>query len=219
MVVTIDGPSGAGKSTVAREVAQRLGFAFLDTGALYRAVALAASMEQISDDDEKAVAAWLPGVDIEVRADSGVFTVLYGGSDVEPFIRNEEIGGLASKLSAQQAVRAKLLELQRQAAEAGDMVCEGRDMGTVVFPEARCKFFLNADPRERARRRLADLKPYQPGLTLGQVMEDMARRDERDSNRELSPLEPATDAAIVDTTSLSREEVIELLVSGVSRKP
>ena len=218
MVVTIDGPSGAGKSTVAKAVSQRLGFAFLDTGALYRAVALAASMEQIDPDDEKAVAAWLPGVDIEVQAGGGAFTVLYGGSDVEPFIRNEEIGGLASRLSAQKAVRGKLLELQRRAADAGDLVCEGRDMGTVVFPGAEFKFFLNADPRERARRRLADLKPYQPSLTLGQVMEDMARRDERDSHRALSPLEPAGDAEIVDTTPLNREEVIELVVDKVSAK-
>lgn len=215
MVVTIDGPSGAGKSTVAKQVAKRLGFAFLDTGALYRAVALAASMEQIDPDDEKAVATWLPGVDIEVRAAGGAFQVLYGDSDVEPFIRNEEIGGLASKLSAQQAVREKLLQLQRSAAEAGDLVCEGRDMGTVVFPTAEHKFFLTADPRERARRRLADLQPYQPGLTLGQVMDDMARRDERDANRTLSPLEPASDAETIDTTPLNQEQVIELLAGKV----
>ena len=134
MIVTVDGPAGAGKSSVSREVAKRLGFAFLDTGALYRAVALAAEWDGTDIGDLPALEAWLTRVDISVRLGGGRFTVRLQGRDIEPFIRNERIGGLASRLSALAPVRKYLLELQRSAAGEGDLVAEGRDMGTVVFP-------------------------------------------------------------------------------------
>jgi len=215
MVVTIDGPSGAGKSTVSRQLARALGFAFLDTGALYRGVALAAQWAGQAVDDEAAVEAWLPGLDLRARLDDGRFLVLLEGRDVEPFIRNEEIADLASRLSGQAAVRGHLLGLQRQAGQMGDLVAEGRDMGTVVFPGAEAKFFLNASPRERARRRLLELQPRQPGLTLEAVLADMAGRDQRDAARSLSPLMPAADALEVDTTARSQGQVLQTLLERV----
>ncbi|MFH1036165.1 MAG: (d)CMP kinase [Pseudomonadota bacterium] len=215
MVVTIDGPSGAGKSTVSKALAQSLGFAFLDTGALYRGVALAASQAGLDVDDEARVASWLAGLDLTALPRDGRFLVLLAGRDVEPLIRNERIAGLASRLSGQKAVRAHLLGLQRRAGAGGDLVAEGRDMGSVVFPQARAKFFLSASPTERALRRLLELKPAQPELTLEAVLADMASRDRRDAVRDLSPLAPAADALVVDTTELSQAQVIELLLEKV----
>lgn len=215
MVVTIDGPSGAGKSTVSRRLALLLGFAFLDTGALYRGVALAAQWAGLGADDEAAVAAWLEGLDLTARPQDGRFLVLLEGRDVEPFIRNEEVAGLASRLSAQAAVRGYLLSLQRQAGVLGDLVAEGRDMGTVVFPKAEAKFFLNASPAERARRRFLELKPHNPDLTQEAVLDDLNQRDQRDAARSLSPLKPATDATLLDTTRLDQEQVLALLLEKV----
>lgn len=217
MVVTIDGPAGAGKSTVARALARELGFAYLDTGALYRAVALAASWDGVDPDDEPVVEAWLTRVELEVLLEGGRFVVRLQGREVEPFIRNEEIGQLASRLSALAPVRDFLLELQRSAARQGDLVAEGRDMGTVVFPRAEAKFFLTADDRERARRRWLELKDERPELTLDEVLQEMRRRDERDASRKLSPLQPAPGAEVVDTTGLSPEEVVKLLAEKVRK--
>ncbi|MBI4799975.1 MAG: (d)CMP kinase [Desulfarculus sp.] len=215
MVVTIDGPSGAGKSTVSRKLALLLGFAFLDTGALYRGLALAAQWAGLDASDETSVAAWLEGLDLMARPQDGRFLVLLEGRDVEPFIRNEQIAGLASRLSTQAAVRGHLLSLQRQAGVLGDLVAEGRDMGTVVFPRAEAKFFLNASPAERARRRFRELGAQQPGLILEDVLADLNQRDQRDASRALSPLRPAADATLVDTTLLDQAQVLALLLEKV----
>ena len=217
MIVTVDGPAGAGKSSVSREAANRLGFAFLDTGALYRTVALAAEWDGADPEDLPALEAWLTRVDISVKLDGGRFSVLLQGRDVEPFIRNERIGGLASRFSALTPVRAFLLELQRSAAKEGDLVAEGRDMGSVVFPDAGCKFFLTASPEERAKRRLKDLRATDPEVTLESVMADMAQRDQRDAGRKLSPLAPAPDALVVDTSDMNREQVIAYLIEAVNQ--
>ncbi|MFH1060861.1 MAG: (d)CMP kinase [Pseudomonadota bacterium] len=215
MIVTIDGPAGAGKSAVSRRLAAALGFAFLDTGALYRALALAALNAGRAGDDEAALAGWLPGVDITVRLEGGRFLVLLDGRDVEPLIRDESVAGAASRLSALAPVRARLLGLQRAAGEQGDLVAEGRDMGSVVFPAAQAKFFLTASAEERARRRLAQLAGSRPDLTLAAVLADLAERDERDARRSLSPLKPAADAVMVDTTPLSEDAVIARLARRV----
>jgi cytidylate kinase len=217
MVITVDGPAGAGKSSVSRALAQRLGFAFLDTGALYRAVALAYSMGGPRSMNEEVLAAWLTRVEIQARPSGGRLVVLLEGRDVEPFIRNEEIAQLASQLSAKAPVRAHLLGLQRRAGEQGDLVAEGRDMGSVVFPGAQVKFFLTASNEERARRRLLQLQPGQPGLTLEQVLAEMAARDQRDAGRKLSPLRPAPDAVIVDTSDLDEAQVVQALLERVGR--
>ncbi len=218
MVVTVDGPSGAGKSSVSRRLAAGLGFAFLDTGALYRGVALGARWAGMEDQLEAVIEAWLTRLDLEARPVGGRFLVLLEGRDVEPFIRNEEMAGLASRFSALAAVRAHLLDLQRRAGRSGDLVAEGRDMGTVVFPQAEVKFFLTAEPAERARRRWLELKPSRPGLTLDEVRADLDQRDERDSRRALAPLKPAADAMVVDTTTLDEDEVLTLLMANARQK-
>ncbi|KMY66514.1 hypothetical protein AAU61_15265 [Desulfocarbo indianensis] len=216
MVVTIDGPSGAGKSTVSRRLAAELGFAYLDTGALYRAVGLAASVQGMARETSEAViAAWLTRVDITAKPERGRFVVYLEDRDVEAFIRNEEIGGIASRLSAMAPVRGFLLSLQRRAGQAGDLVAEGRDMGTVVFPQAQVKFFLTAQDAERARRRYEELKPGRPELTLAQVAGDLAARDGRDQGRSLAPLTPARDAVVIDSSKIGVEEVLALMLARV----
>jgi cytidylate kinase len=212
MVVTIDGPSGAGKSTVSRRLASELGFAYLDTGALYRAVALAATVSGMEQEKSEAmIAAWLTRVDIAAKPESGRFVVYLDDRDVEPFIRNEEIGGIASRLSAMAPVREFLLDLQRKAGQSGDLVAEGRDMGTVVFPEAEVKFFLVADDAERARRRYEELKPTQPELILETVLRELKVRDERDAGRSVAPLAPARDAVVIDSTEISADQVVAIM--------
>ena len=215
MVVTIDGPSGAGKSTVSRRLARELGFAFLDTGALYRGVALGAQWDELDLSDLPVLEAWLTKLELSAHLQGGSFQVLLAGRDIEPFIRNEEIASLASQLSALGPVRAHLLTLQRQAGEQGDLVAEGRDMGTVVFPQAQLKIFLTAEVAERARRRYLELKPSRPELTPDQVRADLDQRDQRDQGRSLSPLLPAAEAHIVDTTHLGLEDVVALLARMV----
>jgi cytidylate kinase len=209
MVITIDGPSGAGKSTVSRRLAAELGFAYLDTGALYRAVALAATVNGMAaENNEAVISAWLTRVDIAAKPEHGRFVVYLDDSDVEPFIRNEEIGGVASRLSAMAPVREFLLGLQRSAGEAGNLVAEGRDMGTVVFPSAKVKFFLVADDSERARRRYEELKPTNADVTLESIERDLAARDQRDAGRNLAPLAPARDAVIIDSTTIEVDQVV-----------
>ncbi|MGD8561039.1 MAG: (d)CMP kinase [Desulfarculaceae bacterium] len=219
MVITIDGPSGAGKSTVGKLLAKRLGIAYLDTGALYRAVALAAQWDGVSDEIEPVIEAWLTRVEISTRLQGGRFSVLLGGRDVEPFIRNEEIGNLASRLSAMPAVRTFLLELQRQAGRQGDLVADGRDMGTVVFPQAEAKFFLTASPEERARRRHLELAAGDPSLTVADVLAEMDQRDRRDSGRRLSPLKPAPEAFVVDSSGLGPEAVLGVILEKIQQVP
>ncbi|MCB2189228.1 MAG: (d)CMP kinase [Deltaproteobacteria bacterium] len=218
LVVTVDGPSGAGKTSLSRRLAAALGFAFLDTGALYRAVALACREGGPDPADEAAVAHWVAGVAVEARPQAGRFLVTLEGRDVEPFIRNEEIGGLASRLSAQAAVRKRLLGLQQAAGRAGDLVAEGRDMGTVVFPGAEVKFFLTATDAERAQRRWRELSPTRPELSLAEVARDMAARDERDAHRAVAPLAPAPDARVVDTTGLGLDQALALLLAVVRER-
>lgn len=212
MLVVIDGPSGAGKSTVSRRLARELGFAFLDTGAMYRAVALAAQRAGLDPDDFDDLTAWLDSLDIQATPADGRFLVALDGDDVEPFIRNEAIGDLASRLSARPEVRAYLLAAQQEAGRRGSLVAEGRDTGTIVFPRAEVKVFLTASAEERARRRLKDLLPKQPEMTLERVMADMARRDQRDRERSTAPLSPAAGALELDSTDLDEDQVVALLL-------
>lgn len=216
MVVTIDGPGGAGKSSASRALARRLGMAVLDTGALYRAVALGASLAGWQDEaSEAVVAARLTRIKVEARSEGGRFVVLLDGGDVEPFIRNERIGGIASRLSAMKPVREYLLSVQRAAGRAGDVVAEGRDMGTVVFPDAAVKIFLTAGDEVRARRRFLELKDAQAGLTMDQVRAELAERDERDQGRALSPLKPAPDAHVLDSSELDLAQVVDAMEAVV----
>jgi cytidylate kinase len=199
MVVAIDGPAGAGKSTVARAVAERLGFTYLDSGAMYRAVGLAA-LERGLDPAEVAVV-------VRIELGEGV---LLDGRDVTEAIRAPEVSEAASRAAAEPAVRAAMVDQQRRLLAAGDWVAEGRDIGTVVAPDAEVKVFLTADPQERARRRAAEL-----GADPATVLAEQVIRDQRDSTRADSPLVAAPGATLVDTTGLSLAEVVARVVALV----
>jgi cytidylate kinase len=216
MIVTIDGPAGAGKSSAARALAERMGFRFLDTGAMYRAVALAGLRAGIDLDNPEALAALARRVDIEYR-DGRLWL---DGEDVSEAIRTQETTAATHYAANNPAVRAHLVELQRAAAGNDDLVTDGRDQGTVVFPQAECKIFLTASPEERARRRLKEIEARGETTTLADVLADQQYRDERDANREVGPLLPAEDAVIVCTDGMGPREVIdhlEMLVMGRMR--
>ena len=215
MIVTIDGPAGAGKSSAARGLALRLGCAFLDTGAMFRAVALAALRAGVAWTDDEALGPLVRELRLEMLA-GGV--VRLDGEDVSSLIRAPEVSQGSSVVAASGAVRPRLADLQRQVAQGRDIVCEGRDQGTVVFPLAQCKFFLVADPEERLRRRLQELRGRGQEPDETRLRREMAERDQRDSSRALSPLRPADDAVRLDTTGMSLAEVVAVLEQEVRRR-
>jgi CMP/dCMP kinase len=219
-VVAIDGPAGAGKSTVTRKVAERLGYVIVDTGALYRVVALAAERAGIALEDETRVGALADALVAENavqlrRSDAGLMLVYLRGHDVSTAIRAQSVGLGASKVSAHPAVREALLELQRGQGREGGVVLEGRDIGTVVFPDAEAKFYLTASAEVRAQRRRDELAARGTPPTLAEVLTEVTERDRRDSTRPIAPLRQAADAQLVDSSSLSIEQVVELIVAQV----
>jgi cytidylate kinase len=201
-VITIDGPSGSGKGTVSRILARELGFHFLDSGALYRLLALAANRRGVPLDDEAGLAALCGELDIRFPADGAADVVLLDGEDVTPEIRTEAAGSGASRVAALPAVRAALLKRQRDFRAAPGLVADGRDMGTVVFPDAQAKFFLTASAEERAERRYKQLKEMGIESVFEDILADIRARDERDAGRSVAPLRAAEDAQQVDTTEL-----------------
>jgi CMP/dCMP kinase len=208
-VMTIDGPSGSGKGTVSRAAARALGWALLDSGALYRLVALAARRAAHSLDDGPALARLAEDIDIRFGSrDSDEEIVWLDGKDVTGAIRTEEAGNDASKVAALPAVRAALLERQRRFAVPPGLVADGRDMGTVVFPEAEVKIFLTASAAERAARRHKQLKEKGVAATLAALSLEIAERDQRDMNRAIAPLVPSADAVLLDTTGMSVDAVV-----------
>ncbi len=210
--VAIDGPAGAGKSTIAKAAAARFGFIYVDTGAIYRTVGLAVQRAGIDQTDGKAVAALLP--ELSIRLDygpDGTQRMYLNGEDVSVEIRQPEISMYASAVSAIPAVRDFLLEMQRDMAKTGSVVMDGRDIGTVVLPDAGLKIFLTASAEARAKRRLAELLQKGENCTLQQVMDDMLRRDTQDANRAAAPLRAAEDAILADTTDFTLEESIEYI--------
>jgi len=223
-IVAIDGPAGAGKSTASRLVAARLGFAMVDTGAIYRAVALAATRARVALDDDAHLAELLPTMEIRFApapGSGGGQRVLLGADDVSQEIRTPAMSLGASKVSARPVVRAGLLDLQRRLAlvpgNAG-AVLEGRDIGTVVFPDADAKFFLTASPEERARRRHVELRAKGDPSSFEEVLADQLRRDRDDSERAVAPLRPASDAVVVDTCGIALDAVVERLVREVNAR-
>lgn len=210
MIITIDGPAGAGKSSVARRVARRLGFDFLDTGAMYRAVALALLRAGVDPADPQGLAGTLDRLRLEMPPGG---KVLLNGEDVSEQIRTPEVTAASSVVAAVHAVRHLLARLQQQVAAGRNMVCEGRDQGTVVFPDAECKFFLVASPEERARRRQREMAARGEQVLLEDLLRAIGERDQRDAARDLAPMRPAPDAVIVDTTDLSLDQVVERLTS------
>jgi len=211
-IITIDGPSGAGKSTVARLLAKRLGYSYLDTGALYRAVAWKVREEGVEPDDEGRLKVLLAAMDINFNNER----IMVNGIDVTQEIRGREIGELSSKVSAKPVVRERLHLIQREVGLKGKVVIEGRDIGNVIFPEAENKFFLDASLEERARRRYKELKETDPEITVKDIIEDLKKRDLRDSTREDSPLRKTEDMFYIDTTSLNIEEVVSEIMKVVS---
>ncbi len=214
-VIAIDGPSGAGKGTVSTCVADRLGFHFLDSGALYRLLALAAQRRGVATDDAAALAGLAGELDIAFRpAPPGSLPAVYlDGSDVSEAIRSESVGRGASQVAAIPAVRQALLERQRRFRQPPGLVADGRDMGTVVFPDARLKIFLTATLEERARRRYNQLREKGIDVKLTDILETLRQRDERDAQRAEAPLVAAADARLIDTTAQGIEEVVEAVLA------
>jgi cytidylate kinase len=210
-VITIDGPSGSGKGTVARILAGRLGYKYLDTGALYRAVAWKAREEQIGNDNEESLRELVKTIRIDFNGER----IFVDDRDISSAIRTGEIGELSSQVSARPAVREGLFTIQRGLCIEGNVVIEGRDTGTTIFPESRNKFFLDASLKERARRRYEELKMKDSDTTMESVIEDIKKRDTRDSSRKTSPLKQTDDMIYIDSTGLSIEEVIEEIIKNL----
>jgi cytidylate kinase len=217
-IVTIDGPSGAGKSTISQALAAKLGYAYLDTGAMYRAVGLAIERSGIDRDDPDALARLLVAIELQLRTDDGETRVILNGADVSALLRTPEMSMIASRVSAIPAVREKLTRLQREIGRQGGIVAEGRDMGTVVFPQAAWKFFLEATPEERARRRVLQLRESGKRVDEQDTLNQIVERDRADSSRALAPLKPAADALVVDSSEMTIEEVVSFMVDRIGEE-
>ncbi|MBQ7677907.1 MAG: (d)CMP kinase [Lachnospiraceae bacterium] len=213
MNIAIDGPAGAGKSTVAKRVAGELGMIYVDTGALYRAIALYLLNHAIDGDDEQAVEAALKGIRIEMKHDAEGQHILLNGDDVTGNIRTEAVGNMASKTSAYGAVRAKLLSLQQDIAKENDVVMDGRDIGTTVLPGAEVKIFLTASVEVRAKRRYDELTAKGETCDFDRIAADIAARDEQDRTRALSPLKQAEDAYLLDSSGFTIDEVVAEIIA------
>jgi CMP/dCMP kinase len=217
-VLTLDGPGGAGKGTISRLVAERLGWHLLDSGALYRLTALAAQRHGVALDDESALERLAATLDVEFLAEADATRILLEGDDVSREIRTEQVGDAASRVAALNGVRQALLQRQRDFRTPPGLVADGRDMGTVVFPDAELKIFLTASAEERARRRYLQLQEAGVGASLSSLLKEIQARDARDMQRSVAPLKPADDAIELDTTSLSIPEVVERLTEWLAER-
>lgn len=218
VIVAIDGPSGAGKSSLTKLLAKRLGYIHIDTGAMFRAVALSAQRAGIKSDDDAGLAELCRGLEIAFARDGETCRVLANGEDVSREIRTEEIGLLTSTISARKPVRQALLDMQRKMGAKGGVILEGRDIGTVVFPDAEVKFFLSASAEERGRRRYLELAARGESATLEETIAKVIQRDRQDEGREHAPLKQAEDAVPIDSTSLTIEQVLELMERTVKER-
>jgi CMP/dCMP kinase len=218
LIIAIDGPSGAGKSTLAKRLAKELGFIYVDTGAMYRALALKVLREGVDLADDASMARLIGSTTIDLRQVEGALQVLLDGADVAAEIRTPQVSQMASKASALGAVRARLLELQRDMARRGSIVAEGRDIGTVVFPQADVKIFLQASAAERARRRFAELQGAGQSVDLTETLREIEERDKRDSERDLAPLLQADDALMIDSSSFDVDQVTARVLAHIRTK-
>ena len=218
LVIAIDGPSGAGKSTVARSLARRLGYVYIDTGAMYRTVALMAKEKAVSVKDERALVQLASSLRISFVKEGEEIRVLCNDEDVTEAIRSPEISLLASEISKKKGVRTALVQTQRRMGRGGGVVLEGRDIGTVVFPDADIKFYLDAETEERGRRRFKELIEKGMKVNFNETLEEVVKRDHNDMNRNLSPLKKADDAFFIDSTHRSVEDIVEQMVQIVMEK-
>ena len=214
-VITVDGPSGSGKGTVCRLLAEKLGWDVLDSGAIYRVLSLAALHHQIALDNEEALVPLAANLDVQflIDSDTNAGKIILEGEDVTTTIRNEEVGAAASKVAALPRVREALLRRQRAFRTENGLIADGRDMGTVVFPDAPLKIFLTASAEERARRRFVELNERGLDVTLSGLLQDIQARDDRDMNRAVAPLVPAEDAIELDTSELSAQQVFDKVIT------
>lgn len=216
--IAIDGPAGAGKSTVAKGVAAKLGYIYVDTGALYRAIGVYALRAGVDTKDGDGVSALLPEINVELKFIDGVQHVFLNGEDVSVEIRTPDASMAASNVSAIPSVRSFLFDLQRNIASKNDCIMDGRDIGTVVLPNAQVKIFLTAAPEERAMRRYKELIVKDPDVKYDDVLADLKVRDYQDSHREIAPLKPAEDSVVYNTTGNSLEESIEKVINIIKEK-
>lgn len=217
LVIALDGPSGAGKSTIARLLAQKLGYIYIDTGAMYRAIGWKAKQECIDPADEQKLAELCLRTEVSIKNDNSDPRVYVDGRDVSGEIRTPEMGMMASSVSKSPAVRARLLTLQRDLGRNGGVVMDGRDIGTVVFPDAEVKFYLDASAEERGRRRYLELKAKGMDVELAQITKEIQDRDKQDSGRALAPLKKAEDAQLLDSTGVSIDDVLATMLSAVQK--
>ncbi len=217
-VITVDGPSGAGKGTLCMLLAEKLGFQLLDSGAIYRVLALAAIHHGVDTESEEALVPLATHLDVQFIAEGDLVKVILEGEDVSAELRKEETGAVASKVAALPRVREALLRRQRSFRTEPGLVADGRDMGTVVFPEAEVKIFLDATAEERANRRFNQLQDKGLSVKFGHLLRDIQQRDERDRNRAVAPLRPADDALVLDSTLLSIEEVVAQALQYIESK-
>lgn len=218
LIVAIDGPAGAGKSTVAKRLAKELGYTYMDTGAMYRAFAWKVMKEGIDLSDEKKLERVLQDTSIELLEQDGRSSVLVNGVDVTDRIRTPELSQLASRVSTSKIVRERMVELQRDMGSHGGVVAEGRDIGTVVFPNAEVKVFLDASSGERARRRFEELRSQGREVTVEETLEEMEQRDRRDRERDVAPLRKAEDAVVIDSTQAGVDGVVGRIMQEIKRK-
>ena len=217
--IAIDGPAGAGKSSIAKALSKRLGYIYIDTGAMYRAVALFFVENNVSDGTDSRIESLLEKLEISIKYEDGAQKVILNGEDVTGKLRLEEIGKLASKFSAIGSVREKLVSLQRKLAQKENVVMDGRDIGTVVLPNADLKIYLSASSKVRAKRRYLELlEKGQTDLDINDIEDEIIKRDEADMNREISPLKQADDAYYLDSSDMTLEEVVSKILSMVKEE-
>ncbi len=215
--VAIDGPAGAGKSTIAKKVAKQLGFIYVDTGAMYRAMALHMLRNDIPAEDSTAISSACESADITIEHRNGEQVVLLNGENVNGLIRTEEVGNMASASSVNADVRKKLVSLQQKLAKTADVIMDGRDIGTVVLPDADVKVYLTASSKVRAKRRYDELVQKGESCDLDTIEQDIIERDNRDMHREISPLRQAEDAILVDSSDMTIDEVVDKIISLTDR--